>query len=129
MTAPVERQEMRLLARQPSGHVNLVRVRSEMYQRPLLEFEQRRARVAVFLELPHGMTPVLARAGILQFDRCHREPVYRQRHVQRAIVGGMTRRLARHRQPVLAEQLQHLVVRAVRGLEVGEGGRSEGVSP
>ena len=33
---------------------------------------------------------------------------------------GMARHLARHRQPVLAEELQHLVVRAVRRLEVGE---------
>ena len=51
MAAAVERQEERLLPRQPRRHVDLVRVGGEMHQRPLLEIEQRRARVAVFLVL------------------------------------------------------------------------------
>src|ERR1039458_1284689 len=49
MAAAVERQEIRLLPRQPCGHVNLFRVSGEMHQCPLLELEQRRARIAVFL--------------------------------------------------------------------------------
>ena len=82
----------------------------------------------------YGVSPALARAGILQLDGGHRQPVHCQNHVERAIaclprsawrrqVAGMTRHLARHRQPVLAEQLQHLVVRTVRGLEIGEAKR------
>ena len=70
-----------------------------------------------------ALPPALARAGILQLDGGHRQPVHRQHHVERAVVAGMTRHLARHRQPVLAEQFQHLVVRAVGGLEVGEAKR------
>ena len=58
--------------------------------------------------------------GFFKLDGRHRQPVHRQHHVQRAIVAGMTGHLPRHRQPVLAEQFQHLVVRAVRRFEVGE---------
>lgn len=118
MTAPVERQEVCLLARQPRGHVDFVRVGGEMHQGPLLELEQRRARITVLLVLPDRVTPILAGAGVLQLDGGHRQPVHRQNHVQRAIVAGMTRHLARQREPVLAEQPQHLEVRAVGRLEV-----------
>ena len=101
MAASVEWQEVRLPPRQPRRHVDLVRVGGEMHQRPFLEVEQRRARIAVLLVLPDRVTPVLARAGILQFDGGHRQPVHRQHHVERAVVAGMTRHLPRHGQPVL----------------------------
>ncbi len=66
MAAAVERQEVRRLSAEPGGHVHLVRIGGEVHQRPRLELEERRPRVAVLLVLPHRVPPVLARAGILQ---------------------------------------------------------------
>src|SRR6266446_9324614 len=83
MTAAVERQEVRRVSRQPGGHVDLVRVGGEMHERPSLELEQWNARVAVFLELADGMTPVLARAGILQLNGGDRQTVHGQNDVRR----------------------------------------------
>jgi hypothetical protein len=120
---PVERQEMRFLPRQPGRHVNLVRIGGKMHQRPLLEIEHRRARVPVLFVLPHRVPPTLARAGILQPDGRHRQPVHREHHVQRPVVPRMARHLPGHGQSVFSKLLQDFVVRAVRGLEIREAER------
>ena len=123
MAATVERQEERLLSRQPRRHVDLVRVGGEMHQRPLFELKQWRAWVAVLAVLLHRLPPALPRAGILQLHGRHREAVHCQHHVERAVVAGMTRHLSRHREPVLTHLCQQLEVRPVRRLEVGEAKR------
>jgi hypothetical protein len=119
MASLVERQEKRLLSRQPGGHVNFIGVSGEMYERALLKIEKRRSRVAIILVLSHGVSPGLPSTGILQFDGRHRQPVDRQRHVQRAIIARMARHLSGNCYRVLGKQLQHFRVRSMRGFEIG----------
>src|SRR5438034_11259443 len=60
MAASVEGQKPCLVPRQPRGHVQLVRIGGEVHERPSLELEERRARIAALLVLPLGAPPVLA---------------------------------------------------------------------
>ena len=57
-----------------------------MHQRARLEAEQRRARVAVLLVLPHGMPPALAGAGVLQLAGGDRQAVHREQQIHRVVL-------------------------------------------
>ena len=120
MAAPVKRQEVRLVTRQPRGHVDLVRVGREVDERPPLEGEERGAGVAIRLVLAHGVLPALAGAGVLEFDGRDGQAVDGEQHVERAGVAGVARHLPRDREAVLVEEVDGVEVRAVRGLGVRE---------
>ena len=119
MAAAVERQEARLRPADAGAHVHLVRVRGEVHQRPGLETEQRRARVAVAPVLPHRVAPALAGAGVLQLASRHRQAVQREQQVHRIAFLRMAGRLPRDRQLVLSVQRRHFLVQRVGGLEPG----------
>ncbi len=120
MAAAVEGQEDRARAAQPRGHVDFVGVSGKVDQGARLEREQRRARVAVLLVLPHGVAPVLAGAGILELAGRHRQAVHREQQIHRVVLARMAGHLARDRELVLVVERQHLVVQPVRRLEVRE---------
>src|SRR5690242_15455397 len=109
---------MRSLARQSRGHVDLIRVGSEMYQGPLLEVEQRGAWVTIHLILPHGMAPVLAGAWVLQLARRDGQSIHGNHEVNRAMIVGMARHLAGNSEPILGIQLLDFFIEPMRRLEV-----------
>ena len=117
MAAAVEGQEARLRSADAGAHVHLVRVRGEVHQRPGLETEQRRARVAVVPVLPHRVAPALTGAGVLELAGRHRQPVQREQQVHRVALLRMAGRLPRDRQLVLPVQRQHFFVQRMGGLE------------
>ena len=81
VVAQVERQEPRLLAREPGRHRNLVRVDREMHQRPRpsVTFFGSRSR-PVLLD---RVLDALAGQRVLQLRRRHRDPVHEQAQVER----------------------------------------------
>ena len=115
--AAVEGQEARRVPGQASTHVHLVGVRGEVHQRPRLEPEQRRARVAVLPILAHRVPPRLAGGGVLEFAGRHGQPVQRQQQIHGVASAGVTRDLPRDRQYVPFGERQRRVVPRVGGFE------------
>src|SRR5271157_2262575 len=123
VAASVERQEVCRLPAQPSCHVDFIRVSSEVYQCASLEAEQGRAGVTVALILLHGVTPVLARARVLQFAGCDRQAVHCEQQVYRVVLSGMTWHLPGHGRLVFGVKREDLFVQAVSRLEVSQAER------
>ncbi len=103
--------------------MDFVGVGGEVHHRPRLELEQRRLRVAVFLILLSRVAPVLPGPGILQLAGRDRQTVQRKHHVHRVVLAGMAGHLPGHREAVLAEEREHVVVEGVRRLEIREAER------
>ncbi len=117
MATTVERQEISSLARQPRRHVDLICIRREVNQRPVLGLEQRSSEIALLILLDR-VPPVLPRCRIFQLDRSHRQPVDRQQDVHRRIGRWMTSHLSCEGELVLTEEIIQLVIEPVRRAEI-----------
>jgi hypothetical protein len=120
VAATIEGQEAGRGAGQPGGHPDLVRVDGEVHQRPRLEAEDRRPRVAVMPILMPGVTDLLARQGILQLRRGDGQPVQEQDQVQLIVGLRVVAELTDDAQAVLVVQLPNRRVQVMAGPNVGE---------
>ena len=91
---------MRVPARQAGGHVDLVRVHSEMDEGPFLELKNQVRRIAVVLVLADRVPPGLAGHRILELGRGDRDAVECQGDVQGISLAVRVTELARDGQPV-----------------------------
>lgn len=117
MAATVEWQEIGPLTRQPRRHMNLIRIRREVDQRPVLELKQRSPEIPL-LVLLHRVPPVLASRRILQLAGRHRQPVDRQQNLHCRIGRWMTSHLPRQCELVLREKIIQLVIQPMRRREI-----------
>ena len=120
LAPPVERQELRLGARKPRRHVDLVRVGSEVHEGADFEAKQRRTWIPVLLVLAHRMSPALAAARILQLTGGDRQTVQREHEIDGVVLARMAEHLSREGKLVLLVERQHLIIETVRRLEGGE---------
>jgi hypothetical protein len=100
--------------------VHLVRVGGKVHQRPLLELEQWRTRVAVFLVLFDCVAPALTSPWIFQLAGGHWQAVNGKHQIDGGVIAGMTRHLSGHRQTVGLILRQHLFIQAMSRFEVGQ---------
>ena len=120
----IEGQKPRLTTGKPRRHPDLVRVHSEVHQRPFLETKERLARVAIFLVLPLSVFDRLPRHLVLELDRHHRQSVHGQDDIDRLMrVPLAEMHLSVHAQGVLA------VVRQRLGSDRYWGGKTRAARP
>ena len=100
--------------------MDFVRVGGEMDERPLLEGEGRRTRIAAILILLDRVSPTLPGRRVFQLASRNWQAVDGENQIDRLVFPGMARHLPRDREPVLRAKPQYFVVQSVRRFEISE---------
>jgi hypothetical protein len=117
--AQVEGQEARSGAGERGGDEDEVRVHREVGEAAAVR-QQRLARVAVGLVLPHGVLDVLAVEPVLQLAREDRDAVQEEDQIQALLVLRAVAELADRGEEVRRVQAPRLLVEPARRPEAGE---------